>query len=92
MADTDAPHPAIRLPRTFLEEVEIELRRAERELGVQHQRVEQLKALYRLSLAVEARLDKAVTVFDVIQSAAGPGELAQRQRLIEVLRPGRAEP
>jgi hypothetical protein len=79
------PDP-VRLPRNFVEEVEVELGLAQQRLGAEHERVVQLQALYRVSVAVEASLGRQITVFDVIRSAPGRGERQRRQRLVRALR------
>ena len=56
------------LPRDFLDEVETELREAQRELVQNRERTEALVELRRVALAVAVQLDRPITVFDVIRS------------------------
>ena len=76
----------ISFPRDFIEEVEHELRDAQRRLGRDHERVAHLQSLYRVTLGVAARLGHQVTVFDVIWSANERAERERRRRLIQTLR------
>jgi hypothetical protein len=76
----------ISFPRDFLEEVEGELHDAQRRLGCDHDRVAQLQSLYRVSVAVAARLGRQITVFDVIRSAEDRAERERREQLVRALR------
>ncbi len=80
------PDQQISFPRDFLEEVEQELRNAQRRLGRDHEHVAQLESLYRVTHAVASRLGRQITVFDVIRSADQRIERERRERLIRALR------
>ena len=74
------------LPRDFLDEVETELREAQRELVQNRERTEALKELRRVALAVAAQLDRTITVFDVIRSTHDCTERERRVSLVRELR------
>lgn len=74
------------LPRDFLDEVETELREAQRELVQNRERTEALEELRRVALAVSAELDRPITVFDVIRSTRDWIERERRVSLVRQLR------
>jgi hypothetical protein len=74
------------LPRDFLDEVETELREAQRGLTRDHTRMAALEELHRLTLALTHDLGRALTVFDVIRSADTRGERERRLALVRQLR------
>lgn len=74
------------LPRDFLDEVETELRRARRVLARSHDDVAALEELRRVAVAVEAELNRPITVFDVIRSTLDRAERERRAALVRRLR------
>ncbi len=74
------------LPRDFLDEVETELREAQREFVQNRERTEALEELRRVALAVAAQLDRPITVFDVIRSTRDWIERERRVSLVRQLR------
>jgi len=74
------------LPRDFLDEVETELREAQREHVQNRERTEALVELRRVALAVAVQLDRPITVFDVIRSTRDWIERERRVLLVRQLR------
>ena len=74
------------LPRDFLDEVETELREAQRELVHNRERTEALEELRRVALNVAVQLDRPITVFDVIRSTRDSIERERRVSLVRQLR------
>ena len=73
-------------PRDFLDEVETELREAQRELDHNRERTEALEELRRVAFAVSAELNRPITVFDVIRSTRDWIERERRVSLVRQLR------
>ncbi len=74
------------LPRDFLDELETELRRAQRALAQNREHIAALEELRRVAIAVEARLSRPITVFDVIRSTVDRAERERRASLVRQLR------
>ena len=74
------------LPRDFLDEIETELRTSRRALAQNRDRIAALEELRILALDLANRLDRSITVFDVIRSTRDRSEREQRASLVRQLR------
>jgi hypothetical protein len=80
------PSDHLRLPRDFLDEVEIELQAAHRRSARNRARVDALEQLRRLSRAIALELHRPITAFDVIRSTDEPHERERLRQLVRELR------
>jgi hypothetical protein len=74
------------LPRDFLDEIETELRSARCALTRNHERIAALEDLRLLAVSVATRLNRPVTVFDVVRATVDQAERERRARLVRKLR------
>lgn len=74
------------LPRDFLDEIEIELAAARRNVTCDRMRTAALEELRRLALAVTHEFARPITVFDFIRSAVTYRDRERRLMLVRELR------
>ena len=79
--------PALmRLPADILEELEIELQRAHRDIARCQARIDALLTLRGLAASLVQDLRRPVTVRDIVRLASEPPERERRRRLVRALR------
>jgi hypothetical protein len=76
----------MRLPRDFLDELDLELVEARRAARSSSDRVSALEELRAVAADVAARLGRPITVFDLIRSAPDRSERERRAFLARHLR------
>jgi hypothetical protein len=81
--------PTPHLPRSFVDEIELELHAARSSVASDRERLAALEELHELATALGGELARTITVFDLVRSA--PGD-AERQRRILLVRQLRAHP
>lgn len=83
---TRLPRTSPALPRDFLDEVEAELRRARQDVAESQLRIMLLEELRTLVAALVARLNRPITVIDVIDAAGERDEQERCRALVYELR------